>query len=189
VISGCTVTKSNSAVRNISLAAGAFFMNGLEIPCPAFQNAALVPANYGNVQQFCYAYIFINSGGAVQFACTPPGGSVPEDGLALYRFMVPAGNTEINDPYLASVVITDIRRMEAGYPIQFNSLAYASVALPFNMLDADYQVTTEILELAGGSNQRQTVYPGDKAANGFKIYTEGTLDMVKVRWTAIKTSL
>jgi hypothetical protein len=189
VISGCTVSKSSTAVRNISLALGTFFMNGLEMVCPVFQNAALVPANYSDAQQLCYAYLFIDSTKNIQFACTPLGGSVPEEGLTLYRFTVPAGNNETNDPYLASVVMTDVRRIEAGYPVQFNSLAYSSVSLPCSMLDSDYEVVVEVLNYKGGWNQRQAVYPGDKAANGFKLFAEGSLDAVKVRWTALKLNL
>jgi hypothetical protein len=117
------------------------------------------------------------------------GGSVPEGGLALYRFTVPAGNNETNDPYLGSVTMTDVRRVEAGYPVQFNSVPYVSVALPFTMMDSDYEVVLDILSFKGGGGQRPCVYPGDKAANGFKIYVEGSLDAVNVRWTAIKLSL
>ena len=189
IITGCTVTKSASAIRNLNLATGAVFMNGQEMSCPAFDNAALVPSNNGAAALTCYAYIYLDANGKLKFACTALGENVPENGMALYRLTVPAVNTETGDPNLANVSLTDVRRLEAGYPMQFNTLAYASVALPFNMLDSEYEVVTELLELRGGSNQRSTVYPGDKAANGFKIYTEGTLDMVKVRWTAIKTNL
>jgi hypothetical protein len=189
VISGCTVSKSASAVRNLSLSAGAFFLNGVEHPCPEFQNTALIPANYGDVAQNCYAYIYMDANNTVKFACTPLGGSVPEGGLSLYRFTVPAGNTETNDPYLGSVTMTDVRRVEAGYPVQFNSIPYASVALPYNMLDSNYEVVIDILSFKGGGGQRPYVYPGDKAANGFKLYVEGSLDAVNVRWTAIKLNL
>jgi hypothetical protein len=189
VIRGCTVTKSVSAIRNLSLATGAVFMNGQEMSCPAFNNAALVPSNNEAAALTCYAYIYLDVTGNLYFACTALSQDVPENGMALYRLTVPAGNTETSDPNLANVTLTDVRRLESGYPMQFNSLAYASVALPYSMIDAEYEVITELLELKGGSNQRSTVYPGDKAANGFRIYTEGTLDMVKIRWTAIKTSL
>jgi hypothetical protein len=189
VISGCVVTKSSIAIRNISLSGGAFFMNGLEMPCPAFQNAAMIPPNYGETAKICYAYIYLDATGSVRFSCTLLDGVVPDNGLALYRLTVPAGNTETNDLYLSAVTMTDVRRMEAGYPLQFNSLAYASVALPYSMLDAEYQVGIEVLSFWGGATQRAMVYPGDKAANGFKLYAEGTLDSVKVRWVAIKTNL
>jgi hypothetical protein len=109
--------------------------------------------------------------------------------MELYRLTVPAVNTETSDPQLANVTLTSTRRVEASYPVQFNSIAYASVALPFGMLDSDYEVVIELQSFKGGAVQRSMVYPGDKAANGFKIYAEGTLDMVNVRWTAIKNSL
>jgi hypothetical protein len=189
VISGCVVTKSASAVRNLSLAAGSFFMLGMEMPCPAYSNAALVPPNYGDVEQYCYAYIYLNSDKEVTFACTPLGGTVPEGGLALYRLTVPAGNTEINDPNLGDVTMTDVRRVETAYPGQFNSLAYASVALPYDMIDAEYNVLLEVIDYKGGYNQRPVIHAGAKAANGFNIYAEGTLDAVRVRWVALKMSL
>jgi hypothetical protein len=189
IISGCTVSKSTGAVRNLSLAAGTFFMNGLEIYCPPIANGALVPANSDAAAQICYAYIFINSAGAIRFATTAFGEPVPDGALSLYRITVPAGNTGATDPNLASVTLTDVRRVEAGYPIQVNSLAYASVALPYTMLDSEYAVILDILNFKGGGNQRSTVYPGDKAGNGFKIYVEGSLDAVTVRWTAIKLNL
>jgi hypothetical protein len=189
IISGCTVTKSATAVRNLSEAAGSFFMNGMEMPAPAFANSAMVQANYGDVAQYVYAYNYLDANGAVKFACTPLGGAVPAGGIALYRLAVPAGNTEITDPYLGSVTITDVRRVEAGYPGRFNSLAYASVALPFNMIDAEYDVHLEVIDYKGGYNQRSVIHAGAKAANGFNVYAEGTLDAVRVRWTAIKMGL
>lgn len=188
IISGCTVTKSTSAVRNLSLAAGAFFMNGVEIPCPAKTNGALVADNATGAAQTSYAYIFMEAG-AVKFATTPFGVAVPDNGVALYRITVPAGNTGANDPNLASVTLTDVRRVEAGYPIRVNSIAYASVALPYNMIDSDYTVLVDVQSAKGGWNQRGTIYAGDKAANGFKVYVEGSIDAVSVRWVAVKLNL
>jgi hypothetical protein len=189
VISGLAVAKSTTALRNISLNAGKFFMNGMELVCPAFPNSALVPDNYGETTRYCYAYIYFNPSGAIQFACTPLDGNVPEDAMTLYRFAVPAGNSYQNDPYLASVTMTDVRRVESAYPAQFNSIAYVSVALPFNLLDAEYTVLLEVLDYKGGYNQIPTIHVDNKAANGFNIKTEGTLDAVRVKWTALKPNL
>jgi hypothetical protein len=189
VISGCVVSKSAGAVRNLSLSAGTFFMNGLEINCPAVTNGAMVPANTGQVEQVCYAYIFINDEGAARFATTAFDEPVPDGALSLYRITVPAGNTGANDPSLESVTLTSVRRIEAGYPVQVNSIPYASVALPYTMIDSSYAVILDILDFKGGGHQRPTVYPGGKANNGFKIYVEGSLDAVEVRWTAIKLTL
>jgi hypothetical protein len=189
VISGCAVVKSTTAVRSLSLNTGSVFFNGVEMFCPAFINTVLVPINNSGEAQTCYAYIYLDANGAIRFYITPFGEVVPDNGLQLYRIGVPAVNTETSDPNLTSVTLTDVRRMEAGYPVQLNSIAYTSVALAYTMINNEYEVVTEILEMKGGSGQRAMVYPGDKAANGFRIYVDGTLDAVKVRWTAIKTDL
>jgi hypothetical protein len=189
VISGCTVSKSTNAVRNLSVAPGSFFLNGMEIPNPGETNGALVPSNPGTAAQTCYAYLFIDTAGKVQFTTTPFGEPAPDGGLALYRVTVPVGSTETSDPNLASVTLTDVRRFETGYPIQVNSIAYAAVALPYTMIDSDYLVLLDIQSAKGGLNQRGTVYVGDKAANGFKIYLEGSIDSVSVRWIAVKLHL
>jgi hypothetical protein len=189
VISGLTVEKSATALRNISLNSGKLFMNGMSYVCPSYPNAALVPDNYGSAARYCYAYIYFDTNGAIKFACTQLDGAVPENGMGLYRFQVPAGNSYQNDPYLGAVTITDIRRVESAYPEQFNSISYASVAFPFSMLDAEYGVQLEIMDYKGGYNQLDTIHIADKAANGFNILSEGTLDAVRVRWTALKQKL
>jgi hypothetical protein len=189
VISGLAVEKSATALRNISLNTGKFFMNGMSYVCPSYPNAALVPDNYGAATRYCYAYIYFDTNGVIKFACTPLDGAVPENGMGLYRFSVPPGNSCQNDPYLGAVIITDIRRVESAYPAQFNSIAYVSVALPFTMLDAEYGVQFEVMDYKGGYNQLATIHIANKAANGFNILSEGTLDAVRIRWTALKQKL
>jgi hypothetical protein len=189
VITGLTVVKSTTALRIITLNPGKFFMNGMERVCSGSSYYALIPDNNAAASQYCYAYIYFDATGEIRFACTPPGGLVPENGMSLYRFTVPAGNGAQNDPYLSSVTMTDVRRVEVAYPVQFNSVAYASVSLPFSLLDAEYSVDLEILDYIGGYEQRPIIHVGSKAANGFNIYAEGTLDAVRVRWTAFKPSL
>jgi hypothetical protein len=189
VIAGCTVTKSSSAIRNLSLSAGSFFADGLTIPCPAMENSAVVASNSGAASQVCYGYVFVDTTGAVRFSVTEFGQIVPDNGIPLCRITVPAGNTQVSDPNLASVTISDVRRIEAGYPAQTNSIAYMSVALPYAMIDTDYTVLLDLQKAKGGMNQRSTVYAGDKASNGFKIYAEGSIDSVSVRWAAIKLTL
>jgi hypothetical protein len=189
VVTGCTVSKSSSAIRNLSIAAGSFFANGLTIPCPGMNNSAIVTSNPGEAAQVCYGYVFVDSSGVVRFSVTEYGELVPDNGIAICRITVPAGNTQVSDPNLTSVTITDVRRIEAGYPQQVNSIAYASVAFPYNMLDTEYVVLVDVQGAKGGMNQRGTVYAGDKAANGFKLYSEGSIDSVSVRWIAIKLML
>ena len=189
IISGCIVSKSATAVRNISATAGAFFMLGRMIPFQGEDNGALVPSNPDVVAKTCYAYLFIDGNGVVQFACTELGGVVPDDGLPLYLITVPAGNTEATDQYLANVTLSDVRRVETGYPTYVSSQQYASIALPYDVGGSDYIVLLEVTDAKGGWSQRQTVYPGSKASNGFKIYVEGSIDAVSVRWHVIKLGL
>jgi hypothetical protein len=189
IIAGCTVSKSTNAIRNLSLTAGSLFVNGVMMSCPAMENSAIVASNAGSASQVCYGYLFLDSAGMVRFSVTEFGVIVPDNGISLCRITVPAGNTQVSDPNLASVTITDVRRVEAGYPIQVNSIAYASVALPYTLIDSDYEILLDIQSAKGGLNQRSSVYAGDKAANGFKLYVEGSLDAVSVRWIAIKLNL
>jgi hypothetical protein len=189
VIVGCTVSKSGTSIRNLSLAAGSFFADGLTIPCPAMENSALVASNPGGVAQVCYGYVFVDNNGVMRFSVTEFGEIVPDTGIPICRITVPAGNTQVSDPNLSSVTISDVRRIEAGYPIQVNSIAYTSVALPYSMLDTAYTVFIDVQRAKGGMHQRSTVYAGDKATNGFKMYVEGSIDDVNVRWATVKLSL
>ena len=184
VISGCTAAKSTSAIRNISLPAGFFFMEGMELSCQAAANVALIPANYGEEEQYCCACLYLDAGGAAHFATTPLGGAAPEGGLPLYRFAVPAGNDGDGDPYFSQVAMTDLRRVEPGCPLLMNSAAFAPAALPENMEDSDYSALIDILDYKGGWSQR--VYAGEKAANGFRLFAEGSIDAARVRWTVLK---
>jgi hypothetical protein len=189
VIAGCTVSKSTSAIRNLSLSAGSVFMNGVAMPCPAMTNCAMVASNGGSSSQVCYGYLFLDTAGTIRFSVTEFGAVVPDNGIPLCRITVPAGNDQIGDPNLALVTITDVRRLEAGYPVQINSTANVSVALPYPVGDSEYTVLLDILDAKGGWGQRETVYAGDKLSNGFKVYVAGSLDAVRGKWTAIKLSL
>jgi hypothetical protein len=188
VIAGCTVSKSANAIRNLSLSAGSLFMGGIALFCPAMTNSAIVASNTTDVAQVCYGYLFTD-GNAVRFSVTEFGAAVPENGLPICRITVPAGNDQVVDPNLASVIITDVRRIETGYPVQINSAANVSVALPNPMGDSEYAVYIDVLDFKGGFDQADTVRAGDKAANGFKLYVDGSIDTVKVRWTAVKLDI
>lgn len=100
IIAGCTVSKVSTSIRNLSLAAGSFFSDGLRIPCPAMANSALVSPNPGEKEQVCYGYV--DSSGSVRFSVTEFGEVVQVKGIAICRIMVPAGNTQVCDPNLAS---------------------------------------------------------------------------------------
>lgn len=188
IVSGCTVSRSSTATRNINLAAGVAFGNGRLIPMPEEQNGASVPGNPGGSPQVCYLYLGA-SGGGHEMYCTELGEEVPDGGIPLYRVTVPAGNTEITDRYLASVSLTDIRRVESGAPCVYASAPFIYVPLGTSMLSTDYSVHLDILGFEGGGHQLGYVYADDKQHNGFKLCLNGSADSVRVRWTAMRMDL
>lgn len=183
--SGCTASKAGSA-RKVVLAAGAIFAKGLEMPCLGSQTGIIVPTNTGEASLVYYGYLTIGTNYAMTFAITQAGAIVPDGGIPICRITVPAGSAAAD---LSDVTLTDVRRYEAAYPTLVNSVPYASVALPYSMIDTDYAVLIDVTGYSGGWNQRPYVYAGEKAVNGFKIFADGTLDEVTVQWKAVKLKL
>jgi hypothetical protein len=185
VIAGCTASKAASG-RKIVLGAGGIFAKGVEIPCAGSQSGISIPTNTGGAAQVYYGYLSVGTNSALTFLRTEAGAIVPDGGIPICRITVPAGNTADN---LDGVTITDVRRYEAVYPTVINSISYSSIALPYSMADTDYAVLLDVTGYSGGWNQRPSVYAQEKAANGFKVYADGTLDEVTVQWKAIKMKL
>lgn len=190
VISGCAVTKSGTASRNLAIAAGAIFLGGRIFPVFAESAGAAVPPNAGLVSAICYAYLYVTTGGAIAFACTGLGEAVPEDGLSLYQITVPANNTDVTDPTLTLVTLTDIRRIEPNYPTWFATSSYVAVALAYPLLDAEYTVALDVVSIKGaGLLQGGDLYVGSRNVNGFNVYYNGIADTVKVRWSIRRAGL
>jgi hypothetical protein len=185
VIAGCAASKAASD-RKIVLAAGGIFAKGMEMPCAGSQAGIAIPANTGAAALVYYGYLTVGASGVLAFVCTDAGAMVPDGGIPICRITVPAGNTASN---LDGVALADVRRHESAYPTLINSISYASVALPYSMIDADYAVTLDVAGYSGGWNQRPCVYAGEKAANGFKVFADGTLDEAQIQWKAIKSKL
>jgi hypothetical protein len=185
VIAGCAASKAASG-RKVLLASGGVFAKGVEMPCKGDQAGIAIPANTGDAALVYYGYLTAGAAGALTFSGTGAGAAVPNGGIPICRITVPAGNTASN---LDGVTITDVRRYEPAYPTLINSVSYASIALPYSMIDTDYAVMLDVTGYAGGWNQRPCVYAGEKAANGFKVFADGTLDEVMVQWKAIKSKL
>jgi hypothetical protein len=182
IIKGCAASKA-AVNRKIVLSAGGAFAGGREIPCEGDQVGLTIPANAGATTLTYYAYLSVAASGTLTFSLTAAGAAVPPDGISICRVTVPSGNSAGD---LQGVTVTDTRRVESGYPILVNSLPYASIALQYGMIDTAYAV---YLDVASFSGQRQAIYPAEKATNGFKIYIDGTMDAVTVRWTAVKLVL
>lgn len=186
VISGCTVSKSADTPRTLVLAQGVFFMHGRTYSTSGMTSSELlasVPPNNGAGSADCYAYLYLDGNGRLQFDATQIGGVVPENGLCLYRITVPAGNTEVTDPYIVNCTLIDQRRMEPLYPDVVSNPVLVPVAIPVSMVDGDtdYMVDLEVLSFEGSRFQLGDVYWQDKLVNGFKIFLNGTADKISVK--------
>lgn len=177
VIFGAETTKSASATRNLSIAAGRIFLGGRAIAVDAQDNTAAVPSNSGDEAATCYFYARVYDG-RLAVGCTELGAEAPDDALALDRMSIPAGNDELSDPYLDNVTITRVARTEPYWPSIQAEPAYADVTLPKRMDGSDYGLSLD----DGGVHA--DVWPADRADNGFRIYLGGTADGVTVRWSA-----
>ncbi|GHV79112.1 hypothetical protein AGMMS49944_09030 [Spirochaetia bacterium] len=182
---GGLITKQGT-YRAVLASAATIFCKGVEMPWAGDGVGVIVPPNPGGAAVVHFTYLTIDVSQNIALNITPAGAVVPDGGIPLSRINVPAGNTAVD---LTGVTITDVRRLEAAWPLLVNSLAYSSVALPFVMLDTNYSVHLDVAGYAGGWNQRDGVYAKEKAANGFKIYADGTLDEVIVQWKALKMVL
>ncbi len=189
IITGCTVSKATGSSRNLDCASGSVFSGGQIFPMFAVGAGAIVPPNTDIVSKTCYAFLYLDTNKVVQFASTGFGETVPDGAIPLYLITVPANNTDINDPNLTLVTLTDIRRVEPNFPVFFASAPYADVVLPFPVTEADYAITLDLVSILGSGFQRGDVYPGDRNVNGFKIYYNGVSDSLSVRWEISKPNL
>jgi hypothetical protein len=184
VMSGCTVTRSQTATRNLNLTAGTLFGSRQLFAVFEQINGTTIHSNPSGEAQVCEVYIIDDGAGFLDLRTTPFGEVTPEDGWPLYRVTVPAGNTEGNDQYLASVSLTDIRKLEPNYPTLLASEPFVYVPLNFVMPGGDYAVLLET-DNDGTAWDSGDIYAKDKTANGFKIASNGIPNRLAVRWTAI----
>lgn len=182
VRNGLTITKSGTAIRNLNLAGGAFFMGGRLYSIGDLINMASVPPNPGATVQTCVAYVRIN-GAAAEFHCSQLGQEAPTDAVALYRASVPAGNTEITDAYLAAVTLTDIRRIEGNFPVLLDSPAQTTISLAAQLPDTAGQIDLDVVEATGGTVGRHHIAIDARATNGFRLTLGHTADAVRIRYT------
>ena len=164
------------------------FANGMIIPMPQKDACTVIPSNTSGSSKICYVYI-AQSNGNWEVFCTALGESVPNDGIPLYMATVPDGSTEITDQYLEYVSLTSVRRLEPDAPKTFASPPFVLVALPRNMVNSDYVVTFDIESYSGSEFQLGHISAVDKTTNGFKIYVNGMVDNVQVRWYVSKLNL
>jgi hypothetical protein len=179
VKSGCEVSRSSTATRNLNLAAGVAFSFGREWGVAGQVNGASVPGNPGTAAGVCQVYLNRN----MDLSCTLLDEPAPADALVLYAVTVPAGNTDDTDPYLADCTLTAIVRREPAWPAVQAGAAYEDVTLARKLGDDDYVLALEVLDYAGGEPPRLAAPAAQRATNAFRVYSDGSADAVTVRWS------
>lgn len=182
IVAGCTLAKSSTATRNLSLAGGRCFARGRLYSVAAELNAVSVPQNTGPGAVTVSAYLLL-VGGAWMLATTPLGGAVPEGAIELYRLTIPAGSTDASDPHLASVVLTDVRRLEPAFPSHVSSPAYRYQNLNW-LPDDRYQLRFDIVSAEGAPCDPDDILVGSRAQNAFAVSLASAADNIRVRWQA-----
>jgi hypothetical protein len=181
VISGCVVTGTHLGPRTVSMAVGTIFKDGMAIPMQPFNDTVAIPQNPGSATT-CFVYLNDNR----QLAVTPLGEDTPANGIPLYRANVGANSTQAD---LTGVTFTDVRRIEAAFPLISLTRPFATVVLPYNFVDTRYTVILETVSMKGPWETKGVIDVEGKAINGFNIYNETYSDHVVVRWTAINEKI
>jgi hypothetical protein len=186
IVSGCVVSKTATATRNLSLTAGVCFARGRMYPVVGAENAVSVPSTLGATgNTTVYACLQRDAGGAWRLIVTPVGGQVPADAIRLYSLTIPPDSTDANDPNLDSVTLTDLRRIEPRYPLYLDNPATVSPAL--NALRAaDYAIAFDVISAVGATCSAEQILVQSRATNGFTIYLASASDDVRLRWKISK---
>lgn len=183
VKSGCGLSKSTTANRNLNIAAGVCFMHGVEMPVEAEENAASVPSNSGSEDGTAEAYLYILNG-RVRLGVTGLNEEAPEDSLVLASLSVPAGSTGTTAPQLEDVAITTVARHEPEWPLVQTSPAFTQKDFERVMGGNGYHLALDVVAYVGGESPRLIQNEADRAANTFRVYLGGSADAVRVRYVA-----
>lgn len=184
VVSGCTLTKSVSATRNVHIAAGVCFAKGRRFAVSQGDNVASVPSNTTGAAQTVYAYL-APVAGIYQLAVTAIGEALPANAVKIYNVVIPNGNTDGTDPNLASVTLTDTRRLESLFPMAFDNAPSFSAVL--NLLNAnDFRVHFDVVSAVGAPCPTDAILVSSRATNGFTVQLASAADDVVIRWRVSK---
>jgi hypothetical protein len=183
VVSGCTVTKSTTAARNLNIAPGVCFAGGMTYPVIEGTNAASVPANTSTTTAVVVsAYLYPHTDGQTyRLAVTAIGQAVPDNGIEIYRLTIPANNTDATDPNLTNVTLTDVRRIEANFPDMLDSPPTVSLAFARPMRGTDWRISLDVVS-ATGIARADDVLVTNRATNGCTLTLASAADNVRVRY-------
>jgi hypothetical protein len=185
IVSGCAASKSTTATRNLNLTTGICFASGRSYSVAESTNAASVPSNSGASSVTVYAYLYRDAGGLWRLAVTPIGAAAPTDSIKIYAITIPANSTDATDPNLASVTLTDVRRIEALFPVVLDNPI--SVSVEINVLKSnDYTVDFDIVSAVGAPCETKSMVLSSRATNGFTVLLASAADNVVARWKISK---
>lgn len=179
---GCAASKSTTATRNLSFAAGELFANGRVYAMPERLNAAAVPSNNGLTPASCVAYARITAT-AIELDVSSLGADAPADAIPLYRITVPAGNNSGSDQYLAAVTLTDVRRVEPDFPIAMGSPPAALIAWPFAypVGNVSWRLQLDLVSCVGSASAADVIVT-ERASNGARLTLATAADDVVINY-------
>lgn len=185
VVSGCTLTKSTSATRNLHISAGVCFVGGRTYPVVEDNNAASVPANLSTTSAATVsAYLYPHSDGQTyRLAVTAIGQPVPDNGIEIYRLTIPANSTDATDPYLASVAMTDVRRIEPNYPDLLDAPPTLSLAFARPLRGSDWRLALDVVSASGAPCRPDQIIVSNRATNGCTLTLASAADDVHIRYS------
>jgi hypothetical protein len=182
VVEGCAITRSTTAARNLHIAAGRCFAGGNVFTVAQQDNAASVPPNTGGTAVMVSAYLHPHTSGTYRLAVTAIGQALPDDAIEIYRLTIPAGSTAATDPYLANVTLTNVRRIEVGYPEMLDSPPSVSLAFARPMRGTDWRMDIDVVSSTGAPCRADQVVITNRATNGCTLRLGSAADDVRIRW-------
>ena len=186
IITGCTITKSTTAARNLNLVGGSAFMSGRRYLAPSKDNTAIVPPNTTAANVTVKAYLYFNAASQVmRLAVTNIGDALPVDAIHLYNITIPPASTDATDPYLNNVTLTSVRRVESSFPRLLDNPAITTITIN-TLRAADYRLDFDVVSFSGGQCDPDNIAIQSRATNGFTLALASDADNVVVRWKVSK---
>ena len=186
VITGCTITKSTTAARNLNFVGGSAFMSGRRYLAPSKDNTAIVPPNTTAANVTVKAYLYFNAASQVmRLAVTNIGDALPVDAIHLYNITIPPASTDATDPYLNNVTLTSVRRVESSFPRLLDNPVITTISIN-TLRAADYRLDFDVVSFSGGQCDPDNIAIQSRATNGFTLTLASDADNVVVRWKASK---
>lgn len=181
LINGCHLIINDTETRTVMITEGKCFLHGRTWSVSA--SSAQVPDNSYAWPSLVRVYLIPGDGG-IQLAVGALNAPVPDDGVLLAEISLPADSTADSDPYLQTVVIARLARVEPDWPAVQISPEHNQVQLVNNMSNSSYSLAIDVVDYVGGERPTIISRSSDRATNTFRVYLAGAADNVTVRFVA-----